>query len=235
MKFNDFGWETQMRPIVEGYKSWLQDIKQDASVLERPIGSTSTRQSGADDGNLTGSRVTNHDNPREPSKPKPIAAPPTVSYLRAIQQSSAAISGVGSPPEWTEIEITIDSGACESVMPAWMCAHIPVFPGQQSISGVTYEVANGEIIPNLGERHISMMTTGSNTMKQVTFQIADVHKVLMSVSKCADHGFECRLGASGGVLVDHASGESIPLERRENLYFLKAWVKNDGSIFVGPP
>ena len=222
-----------MKPFVDGYTSWLQTDSQNANVSERPIGSTSTRQSGAEDGSPTGNGVTNQDNPGEPSKPKPITAPPTVSYLRAIQQSSA-ISGVGPQPEWTEIEITIDSGACESVMPAWMCAHIPIVPGQQSISGIVYEVGNGEIISDLGKRHISMMTIGSNTMKQVTFQVADVHKVLMSVSKCADNGFKCRLGVAGGVLVDHASGETIPLERRENLYFLKAWIKNDGSIFVGP-
>ena len=80
-----------------------------------------------------------------------------------------------------------------------------------------------------------MITVGSNTMKQVTFQVADVHKALMSVSKCADFGFECRLGATGGALVDHQTGEQIPLVRREHLYFLKAWIKNDGSIFVRQP
>ena len=96
-------------------------------------------------------------------------------------------------------------------------------------------MANGEVVSNLGERHISMMTVGSTTMKQVTFQVADVRKPVMAVSKCADFGFECRLGPTGGVLVDHATGEQIPLAKREHIYFMKAWVKNDGSICVGPP
>ena len=54
--------------------------------------------------------------------------------------------------EWTKIEVCVDSGACESVMPADMSNHIPIMPSEQSIGGVEYEVANGESVPNLGER-----------------------------------------------------------------------------------
>ena len=96
-------------------------------------------------------------------------------------------------------------------MPVEMAKHIPIQPSLQSMMEMTYSIADGTEIPNLGERHISMMTVGSNTMKQVTFQVADVHNALMSVSKCADFGFECRLGATGGALVDHQTGEQIPL------------------------
>ena len=42
-------------------------------------------------------------------------------------------------------------------------------------------------------------------------------------------GYECRLGKNGGTLVDVQTGEHIPLHRRGNLYFMKAWVRNDTS------
>ena len=63
--------------------------------------------------------------------------------------------------------------------------------------------------------------------KRIIFQCVDVHKPLLSISRVADMGYECRLGASGGQLVDTQTGEIIPLHRRGNLYHMKAWVKND--------
>ena len=52
---------------------------------------------------------------------------------------------------------------------------------------------------------------------------------------CEGGRFGARLRFTGGVLVDHATGEHIPLVRPGHLYFMRAWVKNDGSFFVGPP
>ena len=45
---------------------------------------------------------------------------------------------------WTEIEITIDSGACDTVMPTRLCSHISVIETEDSRRGMEYEVANGE-------------------------------------------------------------------------------------------
>ena len=57
--------------------------------------------------------------------------------------------------EWTEIELTADSGACDNVMPKNLCEHINIKPSQLSERGIEYEVANGQTIPNLGNtRHL---------------------------------------------------------------------------------
>ena len=84
-----------------------------------------------------------------------------------------------------------------------------------------------------------MMTIGSNKSKRIVFQVADVHKPLLSISGCADMGFDCHLGDKGGQLVDRMSGERISLERRENFYIMRAWIRQDprvsvGQAFVGP-
>ena len=82
-----------------------------------------------------------------------------------------------------------------------------------------------------------MMTVGSSTAKNITFQVADVHKPLLSISRVADLGFDCMLGKHGGMLVDTVTGERIPLIRRDNLYVMKAWVRqdlNDVKPFGGP-
>ena len=59
-----------------------------------------------------------------------------------------------------------------------------------SREGAEYEIANGQSIPNLGERRCEFMTVGSATAKRITFQVADVHKPLLSITACGDMGFD---------------------------------------------
>ena len=74
-----------------------------------------------------------------------------------------------------------------------------------------------------------MMTVGSTSAKRIVFQVADVHKPLLSISRCADMGFECVLGKAGGYLRDVVTGEQIPIQRKDNLYVLRTWVRADPS------
>ena len=71
------------------------------------------------------------------------------------------------------------------------------------------------------------MTLGAKTPKRMTFQVADVHKLLLSVTRVADDGFDCWLSRRGGCLIDVWSGESIPVQRKGNLYVMKVWIKED--------
>ena len=106
-----------------------------------------------------------------------------------------------------------------------MCPGIPVVPSMQSVQGMEYEVASGESIPNLGERRCETWTEGATEAKAITMLVADVHKALLSLSRCADMGFESRFDAAFGRLIDKTTGEIIPLQRRGNLYILKAWIR----------
>ena len=99
---------------------------------------------------------------------------------------------------WTEIEVTVDSGACDTVMPTKLCPHISVLATEDSKRGMEYEVANGETLPNHGGRHFLLMTEDSQSPKKIVFQCADIHKPLLSVSRCADLGFQCVVGKYGG-------------------------------------
>ena len=106
-----------------------------------------------------------------------------------------------------------------------VCEHISILPGVKSRSNFYYEVANGEEIPNLGERQCLALTPGGGRPKRIHFQVAAVHKPLLSITKCADMGYDCILQKDGGYLYDTETGESIPIERRGNLYSLKMWIK----------
>ena len=98
-------------------------------------------------------------------------------------------------------------------------------PSLQSLRGTEYEVANGTSIPDLGEQRCLMWTEGASDPKQITMQVADVHKVALSLSRCADMGFESRFGRTMGCLIDENTQEVIPLLRKGNQYVLKAWIR----------
>ena len=68
---------------------------------------------------------------------------------------------------------------------------------------------------------------GQCSSKRIIFRVADVHKPLLSISCFADMGFDCYLGNVGGHLEDTNRGERIPLQRKENLYNVRAWVRKE--------
>ena len=127
--------------------------------------------------------------------------------------------------EWYEVELTADTGACDTVVPKLMCPGIPITPSVQSLRGMEYEVATSESIPNLGEKRCEMWTEGASAPKTISMQVADVHKALLSLSRFADMGFESRFGAAFGCLIDTMTGEITSLQRRRNIYILRAWIR----------
>ena len=112
-------------------------------------------------------------------------------------------------------------------MPIFLCSDIPLRESEQQRSGLEYEVANGQSIPNEGERRCLMMTRGATGPKRITFQVAEVHKALLSITRAADVGYECHLNAQGGYLLDTWSGEKVPIARKGILYVMRASVRED--------
>ena len=136
-----------------------------------------------------------------------------------------SLSAIHGEEEWIEIELTADSGACDTVIPRKLAEAIPIMPSLASLRGMEYEVASGQTIPNLGERRCLVWTEGATEVKRMNMQVADVHMGLLSLSRCADMGFEGRFGRRAGALICETTGEVIPLTRKGNLYVLRVWVK----------
>ena len=57
------------------------------------------------------------------------------------------------------------------------------------------------------------------------FQVADIHRPLLSLSRAADQGFRSVLDQYGGYLEDTTTGEQIPIQRRGNLYIMQMWIR----------
>ena len=105
----------------------------------------------------------------------------SISLLQEVKRSG--ISAVNKPDKWITLDVTMDSGACVTVMPAGLCPGIQIVENDLSRNGIEYEVANGESIANLGEQRWQVMIIGSMSPKKIVFQIADVHKPLLSLRR----------------------------------------------------
>ena len=136
--------------------------------------------------------------------------------------------------EWVEITVTVDSGASETVAPLKMAEHIPIRDSPASLRGASYEVANGAVIRNLGERRCILQNMGG-TEKLLSFQVCDVHKPLLAVSQLVKTGHAVVFHPEWSYIENLATGEKMTLEQREGLYELKAWVRAaDEPDFAGP-
>ena len=89
--------------------------------------------------------------------------------------------------EWETIETILDSGATVTVIPPHMARAYDVTPGEASKAGVRYEIANGEEIPNLGEKNMYVMTE-EGSWREFKAQVAEVSKALQSVRSLVKAG-----------------------------------------------
>ena len=129
-------------------------------------------------------------------------------------------------PEWEKIVFTVDSGASDTVVPPHIARNVPLMPG--AALGTEYEVANGGVVVNLGERRPELkLMEKSMTSFLMSFQVVEVHKPLLAVSRVVEAGHQ--------VIFDHkdphillASGEKVPMVCRGGTYELDVWVRNPG-------
>ena len=114
-----------------------------------------------------------------------------------------------------QMELTIDSGAGENVMPEYMA---PCTPVQQSKeAGVMYTAANGDTMPNRGCKRVKV-TTKEGQLRTMNMQVTDVNRALMSVAKICDAGHTVTFTTDGGVIRNNQSGEETKFRRENNVY-----------------
>ena len=114
-----------------------------------------------------------------------------------------------------QMELTIDSGAGENVMPEYMAPGTPV--QQSTEAGVLYTAANGETMPNRGCKRVKV-TTREGQLRTMNMQVTDVNRALMSVAKICDAGHTVTFTNEGGVIKNNQSGEETKFRRENNVY-----------------
>ena len=90
--------------------------------------------------------------------------------------------------------------------------------------GVQYEVASGDLIPNLGEKRFVGVCENGET-RNMTAQVCEVNKALLSVKRMVQAGNRVVFEPSGGHIEDIHSGERIHMKECGGMYMLKMWVQ----------
>ena len=115
--------------------------------------------------------------------------------------------------------ITVDSGAAESVWPEDLMPEVQTRPSVGSQTGVTYIAANGNKMPNLGEKKVHFKTKdGLNS--SITFQVTKVKKPLAAVSKITEKGNWVCFGPNEAYIQNVATGKRTELELHNGTYSL---------------
>jgi predicted small secreted protein len=140
----------------------------------------------------------------------------------------AGVNTIGAT-DWEEIDMAVDSGASETVVNEEMITNVETEPGAASKRGVQYEVASGELIPNLGEKNF-VAVGESGIRRKMKAQVCDVNKALLSVARMVEAGnrvvFEKQEGGkAGGYVEDTQTGERMYMKEANGMFMLKLWVK----------
>ena len=138
------------------------------------------------------------------------------------------LSPITSTPEWEVLELAVDSGASETVIPDGVVKSVQIQPSEASRRGVQYEVANGERIPNLGQKTFTGVTESEGLMRGITAQVCDVNKPLLSVARLVKAGNTVVFSPDSSYVEDNETHERIWLTESGGMYMLKLWVPAGG-------
>ena len=145
--------------------------------------------------------------------------------MKAMGQSLVigAVSPVEMRSGWKKMDVTIDSGAAESVIPPGETFNYPL---KQYPEDVYYGTASGEPLKNLGEVRLPMVTL-SRRLKGMTFQSCDATKSLASVANMLDARQAVIFAPEeygGSCVVDLETGDEEPLIRQDGNFIMQVWV-----------
>ena len=135
--------------------------------------------------------------------------------------------------EWVEVDVKIDSGATETVIPeAMLEGVIDIGEGIAFKRGVQYEVANGSQIPNLGERRFVGFTE-DGAANNIVAQVCAVNQGLMSVRQMTKKGNRVVFDDTGSYIEDKTTGARTWVHDEGGMYSLKMWVSRRSTADAG--
>ncbi len=119
----------------------------------------------------------------------------------------------------------VDSGAGECVCGPDHFEGTIVTEGPERPSANTeYVTADGRRLPNLGDKSVKALSEEGATLA-IKFQVTNVDKPLIAVSKLTAAGQEVSFNENGGTITNKANGRTTAFKRKNNVYVLQIWVK----------
>ena len=157
----------------------------------------------------------------DPGYPRCAGIRGGIHWLREVNGNETVNAPQG---EREEIELAVDSGATDNVVGGNMLTSVETVENEKSRSGVKYEVAEGTLIPNRGEKRV-LVESDEGVARGLTVQVTDVNKALLSVSKIVRKGHRVVFELGNSYIEDLSTGECMALKERGGMYMLKLWAK----------
>ena len=128
---------------------------------------------------------------------------------------------------WEKITLIVDSGASDTVIPPKVCRAAEI--RSSSKVGTEYEVADGGVAKNLGEKLCEMKVNETDDIGlEIAFQVVDkVNKPLLSVHRVCMQGHDVVFSESKGnfILLNGSTDDVIPLRTVGGTYEIDVWIR----------
>ena len=96
--------------------------------------------------------------------------------------------------------------------------------------GCPYEVANGQIIRNLGQRRCAVVTRDGGAPKVLNRQVSEVHKGLLSVIELVRAGHRVVFDQDWSYIQDKETAWTDTIDQGEDSLELMTWVKSADAV-----
>ena len=142
-----------------------------------------------------------------------------------------SIKGTPKPDyqKYRKIQILVDSGAAENVLPPDLLPDYAVEEGEARKNGVRYMTADGNEIPNLGELNMPFRIFEGHKCG-IKFQLADVKRPQLSVTNLIAKGNRVSFHEQGGTITSQDGKQTIKFKQMNGVYVFEVYV----PPFQGP-
>ena len=142
--------------------------------------------------------------------------------------SSLAVDAVDKPGyRCEELEMTVDSGAADTVIPTGRLPHVPVEPSAASKRGLKYTAASGHKMPNRGQQRVTGVTSDGREVK-LLLQVTDVNKALCSVRQMCEANNRVVFEKGGSYIQNRDTGVKTAIYETDGVYKMKLNIKTMG-------
>ena len=100
--------------------------------------------------------------------------------------------------------------------------------GKEFRAKIEYEMADGQRIPNLGEKSF-VVVDDDGLRRSMKAQVCDVSKGLLSVSRVVNAGNTVVFSPKENYIQDGVTGERMWITERRGMYMLKLWTKGKAA------
>ena len=134
------------------------------------------------------------------------------------------LNAIGTESGWVKITAVVDSGAGDNVLPQKELPFIPLAPTARSKAGRGFCGPSGEPIKNFGQKRVDVRTTEGQA-RATTWQVANVRRPLMSVSKMTKAGNDVRFNDKTPHIHNLKTGEKTVMRKEGNIFVVDLWVR----------